>query len=295
MVGAELRLEELCSARHTEHMNLGAQAGSFDADYARAELGRKWNEAPTPGQYPHLRDLVSTLPGVAERADQVALLTIGGSHGYGLATEASDLDIRSMFVMPTRELIEGKLDPDIEPKPAHLRPAGTDVVLDELGRFAQHAAQARPNIMEALWAPVVHASPAAQRLIDNRQLFLSQRVRAGYGGFAAAQKRKALDGVAGTSYADKRRKFVRHMFRLYQQVLQLLETSTMDYRLTPEQAAYVREMETIDDARLEREFALLDARFASCDSSLPEQPDWDAIHQLVYELRIADLRSRGEI
>jgi predicted nucleotidyltransferase len=270
-------------------------AESLRGDHARAELGRKWPAGPSAADYPVLRDLVLSLPGVSERADQVALLSIGGSHGYGLATEDSDLDVRGMFMMPTRELIAGRLDPSVEPKPAQMRPAGTDVVIDELGRMAQHAAQARPNMLEVLWAPVVHASPAGRALIEHRELFLSQRVREGYAGFAAAQKRKALDRVAGTSDMKKRRKFVRHMFRLHLQGLQLLESGTMDYRLNAEQAQRIHELELIDDQMLEREFALLDARMTSCDSPLPEQPDWDAIHELIYELRIADLRARGEI
>jgi predicted nucleotidyltransferase len=260
-----------------------------DHDYARAELSRAWPVTPSVAQYEYLTELVCSLPAVWPRRSQLGMLALAGSHGYGLAHSESDIDVRGFFVMPTRELLALKYEVDRDPRPSQLKDAEADVTLDEVGRFLLHAREARPNVFEVLWAPQIHSTATSQLILDNRDAFLSQRIRDSYGGFAGSQKRKAVEGVAGTSRPAKRAKHVRHMFRLMYQGLQLLQTGTMDYRLPQQEVERIRELEALDDQALEREFALLDRQLANAASNLPPAPDTSRIDELLLQIRLADL------
>src|SRR4051812_29826389 len=90
-------------------------------EHAASELSRAWPHAPVGDELAYVAGLVASLDGIRERADQIELLCLAGSHGYGLAHEASDLDIRGLFVMPTREYLAAKSDPEVEPRPAQLK------------------------------------------------------------------------------------------------------------------------------------------------------------------------------
>jgi predicted nucleotidyltransferase len=265
----------------------------FDAQLAVDELSRVWPTTPGPDEYDYIVDLVRSLDAVRTRADQLGLISLAGSHGYGLNTDGSDLDIRGLFVMPTREYLQLKREPGAQPPPSQLKSAAADLVLEEAGRFMQEASKAKSNVFEIMWAPVLYSNAYGRMVLDNRDAFLSQRIRDSYGGFAESQRRKAVDRVAGTSDEKRRAKHVRHMLRAMHQGLQLLETGTMDYRLDPELIARIRELESARDEIWLAEFARLDARLQSVKTDLPPKPDETRINDLLFELRMMDLRERN--
>lgn len=108
-----------------------------------------------------------------------------GSHAYNLATETSDIDIKGVLIAPldhylgfskTFEQAEGR-----EPY---------DLSIFEIKKFFKLAAQCNPNIIEILYTePSEHVfvSPIGQKLIDNRDAFLSMKARHTFAGYAKSQ------------------------------------------------------------------------------------------------------------
>lgn len=127
------------------------------------------------------------------------LLTKVGSHSYGLNTASSDVDYKGIFIA-THEYyfglknIEQKdrgWDQDSEKFPT--LNGVKDLVFYELRKYLKLAKDANPNILELLFESgefYEYLHPLGQKLLDNRQLFLSKKIRYSYSGYAYAQIRK---------------------------------------------------------------------------------------------------------
>ena len=106
-------------------------------------------------------------------ADNLLLLALGGSHLYGTATPESDLDIRGVF-MDTERMLLGfdKKETIVCSEPA-------DISLYSFRKFIQLGLKSNPSVLEILYAPkekILFTSDVGQELIQNRDLFLSQKV-----------------------------------------------------------------------------------------------------------------------
>jgi len=113
---------------------------------------------------------------------------VSGSHAYGTSTPESDLDIRGVFMLPKADVVS-LFDP-----PQEAGDDKQDVKYYELKKFLNLAAQCNPNIVELLFPPddtVRIMTPAMQRIIDNRALFVSRRACITFSGYAYAQIEKA--------------------------------------------------------------------------------------------------------
>lgn len=115
-------------------------------------------------------------------------LTRHGSHAYGLATEASDIDLKGVAV-PPRAYFLGYLQ--------NFEQAETrepyDMVIYEIRKFFKLAANCNPNIIEVLWTdPEDHllVTPLGQRLLEHRRDFLSRKARHTFSGYAMSQLKR---------------------------------------------------------------------------------------------------------
>jgi uncharacterized protein len=116
---------------------------------------------------------------------------VGGSQLYGTATAESDIDIRGVCLMPTTALLG--LSP-FEQLESHS--ADRDIVVYGLNKFIHLAVDANPNILDILFAPPTRwliKSGYWQEIYNNRYLFLSEKVRHTFSGYAFAQL-KRLNG-----------------------------------------------------------------------------------------------------
>lgn len=110
---------------------------------------------------------------------------VSGSHAYGLATPASDLDIKGVFVLPKADFYGLH-------HVAQVSDARNDTVYYELGRFIELLGKNNPNILELLASP-----PETVRLrhplldVLSPELFLSKRCEVTFGQFAYSQIKKA--------------------------------------------------------------------------------------------------------
>lgn len=122
-----------------------------------------------------------------------------GSHLYGMATAASDVDEVRVFIPDPAHALGLQHAETIvlqsNPK-AKNRPGDTDVTLHDVRKFIALAAKANPTALEVLFAlPHVdseHAWSEGKCLTDNRTLFLSQKIRASFGGYAKDQLDKMV-------------------------------------------------------------------------------------------------------
>ena len=115
----------------------------------------------------------------------ILLECISGSKAYGLDTPTSDTDIRGVFYLPRNQFYGLNYVPQVSD-------ATNDTVYYELGRFIELLKKNNPNILELL------ATPSNKTLIRHPimdlikpEMFLSQKCKDAFGGYAFTQIRKA--------------------------------------------------------------------------------------------------------
>jgi uncharacterized protein len=124
------------------------------------------------------------------------IIGLVGSHGYGLSRPSSDKDYRGIFIAPKvyylgSASIEQKDSGWSEPGILSFLDDNHDTAIYELRKYVQLAANSNPNILELLWLkeyPFI--TSVGQKLLANRQIFLSKKAKYTFSGYAAAQIRK---------------------------------------------------------------------------------------------------------
>lgn len=116
------------------------------------------------------------------------LLVRAGSHAYGTSTPTSDLDLRGIAIPPSVYWLgfSKVFDQRISREPS-------DLCIYGLRKYFDLAADCNPNILELLWTEgedVLLSTPLADRLRDHRDLFLSQKARHTYSGYAMSQLKR---------------------------------------------------------------------------------------------------------
>jgi len=130
-------------------------------------------------------------------------VTLHGSQAYGLANEFSDVDVKGICI-PPREVeynlyhrFEQAENPvGLEAQLSHLKNPKNpkfESSVYSLRKFFLLAAEVNPNIIELLWTDpkdhFVFKSPM-EKIIANRNLFLSNKARYTFAGYACAQAKK---------------------------------------------------------------------------------------------------------
>lgn len=227
------------------------------------------------------------------KPNNIILEGVTGSTAYGLATENSDVDIKGVYLLPTREVLGINFNP-VKTTKDHVDP---DWVYHEVGKFMKLVAGGNPTLTELLFLEeYTKMTPTGQLLIDNRDIFLSTRaITDAYRGYALGQAKRLsnrqAEGLGGYDSSVKNRfaKHTRHCFRLLLQCRQLLETGTLTVKVTPEQREWLFKMgeqtpETVVDA-----FIAEDQKMEDIVSVLPDAPDWEKIDKILYQIRTKPL------
>lgn len=133
-----------------------------------------------------------------EHLKNLMFLTFGGSHAYGTNTEGSDIDIRGVALPSKREVITGDGFEQVLNEP-------TDTTIYEFRKLITLLSNCNPNTIELLGCKPEHYiiySPAAQKLFNHKELFLSKRATTSFGGYATAQLRR-LDNKSARVLKDE--------------------------------------------------------------------------------------------
>lgn len=111
-----------------------------------------------------------------------------GSHAYGTNLPSSDEDFRGVFI-PDENYYLGLL----KVEQVETNQNGKDVVVYELRKYLQLAADCNPNILELVFcdeSDVLHCSEEGRILRENRENFLSKKARFTFSGYAMSQLKR---------------------------------------------------------------------------------------------------------
>ena len=133
--------------------------------------------------------------------NKIILLGLGGSHAYGTSTPDSDLDIRGICFNSKKELLGLSnfsifVDKD------------TDTTIYSLGKMFELLMDCNPNIIEILGLnneDYLYLSPEGEKLLENKEMFLSQKAYYTFSGYAYSQFKRLQNATARDSLSEEER------------------------------------------------------------------------------------------
>ncbi|WP_309572116.1 DNA polymerase beta superfamily protein [Deinococcus sp.] len=212
---------------------------------------------------------------------------VAGSRAFGLATDASDTDLRGFYLPPVRDDWSlGGVSEQLE-----FGADGTEEVYWETRKFVLLALEANPNILEVLHSPqVITATLMALEVLELRGAFLSRLVYQTYAGYVAGQfsRIEADLRVRG----QVRWKHAMHLLRVLMSGTHLLHTDGMLVDVGPhrDRLLAIRRGEVawadVEAWRLELHRAF-EATYTG--TILPERPDYARVQDWLIRARRAAL------
>jgi predicted nucleotidyltransferase len=209
-----------------------------------------------------------------------------GSRAYGLDRDGSDTDRRGIYLAPA------SMHWSVYGVPEQLERHDTQECYWELEKFIKLALKANPNVLEALYSPIVeHIDGIAVELRERRCVFLSRLVYQTFNGYAMSQFRKIEQDVR--SRGEVKWKHAMHLIRLLRSGIGALVTGELPVRVGGErdELLAIRDgllaWEEVDSLRrsLHAEFERAFER-----SSLPDRPDYESANAMLVRARAAAAR-----
>jgi predicted nucleotidyltransferase len=204
-----------------------------------------------------------------------------GSRAYGLDHGESDTDRRGIYLPPAA------MHWSVYGVPEQLENPDTEECYWELEKFLKLALKANPNVLEALYTPLVEqATPVASELLGMRRAFLSKMVYQTFNGYAMSQFRKIEQDVR--SRGAVKWKHAMHLLRLLLSGTQALKTGELPVRVTEHRDRLLAirdgamEWEEVDRWRLELHEGF---ERAFVETALPDRPDYDTANALLIRAR----------
>lgn len=118
--------------------------------------------------------------------DSIVMLAVGGSHGYGMNTETSDLDIRGIALNSKKEILTYK---DFE----QVVDVDTDTTIYSVNKMITLLRSNNPNTIEILGCRPEHylkLTNIGKQFIEHRHMFISQICINTFGMYAQSQLRR---------------------------------------------------------------------------------------------------------
>ena len=237
---------------------------------------------------------------------------IMGSMAYGVADNASDLDIYGV-VVPTQSMVFPHLTGKIQgfgPKAPnwenqqqhHMRIQGDgdkeyDVNLYSLITYFQLCYENNPNMLDSLFVPdrcvLIPNHPVGQHMRAHRRLFLSKRIANKMRGYAFSEFKKLdkeYDAVKNPKRAEGIEKYgydvksAYHVVRLMLEAEMALVEGDLDLEYHREHLKFIRRGGYTKD-ELDEWFKAKDNELdrVKADSSLPHEPDYERLRLLLLE------------
>jgi hypothetical protein len=162
---------------------------------------------------------------------------IVGSQAYGIATPASDIDKKGVFIQDEDSILGfGYID--------QVNDSKNDQTFYEIRRFLELLASNNPNILELLNLPddcVIHKDPIFDFILEHRSKFITKMCRNSFGGYAVEQIRKArgLNKKISNPMDPQRKGVLDFCYVPYSGKTVSLISYLNEYRLKPEYCGLV--------------------------------------------------------
>ena len=124
--------------------------------------------------------------------DNIILLTLGGSHAYGMDKEGSDLDVRGIAINNKKEILLCQDFEQVVNEP-------TDTTIYSFNKMIELLSKTNPNTIEILGCKPEHylvLTEIGKELIEKRKLFLSKICIHTFGNYANSQLRRMENKAA---------------------------------------------------------------------------------------------------
>lgn len=219
----------------------------------------------------------------------IVLLGVGGSYAYGTNVESSDLDIRGIALNSKREILLGKDWRSYEP-------SGVDAKIYSVRHVLGLLKDCNPSSIEMLGYDKENylvLSPIGKKLIENKEVFFTQKATNSFGGYANFQASIVEKMIKSGEPKAKIAKAMMHRVRVYYTAFDILERGELIVRRDKEHDLLMNirngEYQNADNAPNTDYEALvndLEARFqyASLNTMLPEEFDETIVEDLLYEI-----------
>lgn len=213
---------------------------------------------------------------------RVILQAWAGSKSHGTDGPDSDLDVRTVYLLPTSLVLSvGKGKILVEERRG-------DENRWELSAFLNHGLGGSPIVFELLSGPPTVCTPEGEELRELFPRLLSKRVKGAFGSYAQGQKKLMLSQRSGRT-----RKAAGDYLRVLYNAIELAQKGSMTVRIvdTPVGRAVLDaragtigfdEVLSIGES-MER---LLEEAFAT--TTLPARPDVDAVNEYLLRVRYAN-------
>lgn len=213
--------------------------------------------------------------------DAVIYRCVVGSRAYGLETEASDIDLRGIYLPPA------ELHWSLYGIPEQLENSATQECYWELQKFLVLALKANPNVLECLYTPLVEVClPLANELLQRREMFLSQLVYQTYNSYVLSQFKKMEQDLR--TKGEIRWKHAMHLIRLLLSGITILKEGFVPVKVEGDrsQLLAIRQQELpwseVNAWRLDLH-QQFDKAFAH--TRLPERPDYEKVNAFLIHAR----------
>lgn len=137
-----------------------------------------------------MNNLIAPVQERVKEFGELAYLCYTGSVTYGTDLPDSDLDIQGFFIPHVDYILGLKNVEHISIKMEHKRRRIVEGTIYDIRKVTKLLAGCNPNVMEMLWvrpSEILYKNSIAQMYLDNRNMFLSKRIKHTYGGYAHAQ------------------------------------------------------------------------------------------------------------
>lgn len=118
--------------------------------------------------------------------DNIIFKCIVGSQAYGTSIEGSDIDIKGIYIQSPEDVLQNGYREQVT--------VNKDECYYEIKRFIELCCTGNPTMLELLYTPddcILFKDPIFDKLIEDRDKFLSKSCKHSFGGYAFAQIQKA--------------------------------------------------------------------------------------------------------
>ena len=244
--------------------------------------------------------------------DGTIYLTTSGSQLYGTNLDDTDRDEMGVYVetpdhvtgLHTRDTISQRTQPD----GVRSGPGDLDRKVYGVRKFARLAGNGNPTVLLMLFVPPEHRITETREgtlLLENRDAFISKRAGARFIGYLDSQREQLLTRN-GTKHTNRPElvekhgydtKFAYHALRLGLQGIELMRTGSITLPMSADHCEWLLDIRRGGATFDEVSRWLTGLRFGlECEiarTTLPDEPDWDAINRLCHEMYISAWRERG--